>query len=235
MFSNCGAVSVHRFREAEESFTRGKERQMSLSVRYGTIVHVDDENKVRAFDVDEVGKEVMGLKGRKESEAILFSSSSSDEKNENTKGVVKGNVKIVSVKPKSEGVVAVVVSGEKDGDDDDVLEFYDVVGKGAVSRREEGTTKTKKVKQFVWEEKEDGMSYVVVTECGSLIRNGTEEVAGGGVECAACHPKTNALAYANAEGSVFVGEDVVNLNDVKQIESIAFPNENSDDWGLVSA
>ena len=232
VFSNRGAVSVHRFREAEESFTRGNERQMSLSVRYGTIVHVDDENKLRAFDVDEVGKEVMELKGRKESEAILFSSSTSDEKkNENTKGVVKGNVKIVSVKPRSEDVVAVVVS---DGDDD-VLEFYDVVGKGAVKRREEGTfTKTKKVKQFVWEEKEDGMSYVVVTEGGSLIRNGTEEVAGGGVECAACHPKTNALAYANAKGSVFVGEDVVNLNDVKRIESIAFPNENSDDLVLVS-
>ena len=179
VFSNCGAVSVHRFREEEESFARGNERQTSVSVRYGTIVHVDDENKLRAFDVDEVGKEVMGLKGRKESEAILFSSSTSDEKkNENTKGVVKGNVKIVSVKPRSEDVVAVVVS---DGDDD-VLEFYDVVGKGAVKRREEGTfTKTKKVKQFVWEEKEDGMSYVVVTEGGSLIRNGTEEVAGGGV------------------------------------------------------
>ena len=164
VFSNCGAVSVHRFREEEESFARGNERQTSVSVRYGTIVHVDDENKLRAFDVDEVGKEVMGLKGRKESEAILFSSSTSDEKkNENTKGVVKGNVKIVSVKPRSEDVVAVVVS---DGDDD-VLEFYDVVGKGAVKRREEGTfTKTKKVKQFVWEEKEDGMSYVVVTEGG---------------------------------------------------------------------
>ena len=106
VFSNRGAVSVHRFREAEESFTRGNERQMSLSVRYGTIVHVDDENKLRAFDVDEVGKEVMGLKGRKESEAILFSSSSSDEKNnENKKDVIKGNVKIVSVKPRSEDVV----------------------------------------------------------------------------------------------------------------------------------
>ena len=76
----------------------------------------------------------------------------------------------MSVKPRSEDVVAVVVSGESDGDDDDVLEFYDVVGKGAVKRREEGTfTKTKKVKQFVWEEKEDGMSYVIVTEGGSLI------------------------------------------------------------------
>ena len=64
-------MSVHRFREAEESFARGKERQMSLSVRYGTIVHVDDENKLRAFDVDEVGKEVQSLKGRKEA-AILF-------------------------------------------------------------------------------------------------------------------------------------------------------------------
>ena len=237
VFSNCGAVSVRRFREAEESFTRGKERQMSLSIRYGTIVHVDDGNALRAFDVDEVGKEVQSLKGRKESEAILFSEDDEKkEKNENTKGViVKGNVKIVSVKPRSEDVVACVVSSESDVDDDDVLEFYDVVGKGAVSRREEGTTKTKKVKQFVWEEKEDGMSYVVVTEGGSLIRNGTEEVAGGGVECAACHPKTNALAYANAEGSVFVGEDVVNLNDVKRIESIAFPNENSDDLVLVSA
>ena len=34
---------------------------------------------------------------------------------------------------------------------------------------------------------------------------------------------------------VFVGEDVVNLNDVKRIESIAFPNENIDDLVLVSA
>ena len=140
----------------------------------------------------------------------------------------------MSVKPRSEDVVAVVVSGESDGDDDDVLEFYDVVGKGAVKRREEGTfTKTKKVKQFVWEEKEDGMSYVIVTEGGSLIRNGTEEVAGGGVECAACHPKTTALAYAT-QGLGIRREDVVNLNDVKRIESIAFPNENSDDLVLVS-
>ena len=111
-------------------------------------------------------------------------------------------MKIVSVRPGSEDVVAVVSSA------DDVLEFYDIVGKGALSKRvQTKTTPTKGVKQFVWEESEE-MSYLVVTRDGSLIRNETEEVVKSGVECAACHQR-RALAYATTDGSVFVGETIV--------------------------
>ena len=226
VFSNAGAASVTSFREEEEPpTTRGRERQISLSGRCGVLVHVDDESDVRVFDVDAVGKDVMAMKGKKESEAVLFTNG---EEHDGKKEVIERNVKIVSVRPGSEDVVAVVSSA------DDVLEFYDIVGKGALSKRvQTKTTPTKGVKQFVWEESEE-MSYLVVTRDGSLIRNETEEVVKSGVECAACHPKTNALAYATTDRSVFVGETIVMFKDMKKIESIAFPNEDNDDLVLLS-
>ena len=49
-----------------------------------------------------------------------------------------------------------------------------------------------------------------------------------------CHPKTNALAYATTDRSVFVGETIVMFKDMKKIESIAFPNEDNDDLVLLS-
>ena len=53
---NRGAVSVQIQRSRGKLRERRKANEFIR--RYGTIVHVDDENKLRAFDVDEVGKEV---------------------------------------------------------------------------------------------------------------------------------------------------------------------------------